>query len=105
MRRRRSAEAGLRGAYHSAEIEFVFETLPSKNLPWRPEDKKLSDEMSSYWTNFAKTGDPNGDSLVKWPAYDSEDKYEVMHLSATPHAAPAAHRARYELLDSLDSKQ
>ncbi len=92
-----------RGAYHSAEIEFVFETLPSKNLPWRPQDRKLSDEMSTYWTNFAKTGDPNGEGLAKWPAYDSQDEYEVMHLSATPHAAPAAHRARYELLDSLNS--
>ena len=43
-----------RGAYHSAEIEFVFGALASKNLPWRPEDRALSDLMSSYWSNFAK---------------------------------------------------
>ena len=61
--RPKDSAAPSRGAYHSAEIEFVFEALASKNLPWRPEDEKLSDLMSSYWTNFAKTGDPNGPGL------------------------------------------
>jgi para-nitrobenzyl esterase len=90
-----------RGAYHSAEIEFVFEALASKNLPWRPEDEKLSDQMSSYWTNFAKKGDPNGPGLPHWPAYNAHSKYEVMHLSASPQPAPDEHRARYEFLDAL----
>ncbi len=94
-----------RGAYHSAEIEFVFEALPSKALPWRAEDKKLSDEMSSYWTNFAKRGDPNGEGLPKWPVYNSADNYEVMHLSFDPHAAPDAHRARYEFLDRISGSK
>ncbi|MGA8030129.1 MAG: carboxylesterase/lipase family protein [Bryobacteraceae bacterium] len=90
-------------AYHSAEIEFVFETLASKKLPWRPEDRKLSKEISSYWTNFAKTGDPNGPGLPQWPACNAESKEEVMHLAAHPHAAPDNHRARYEFLDGLSS--
>jgi para-nitrobenzyl esterase len=89
------------GAYHSAEIEFVFEALPSKKLPWRPEDTKLSDLMSSYWTNFAKTGDPNGPGLPKWPLYSPADGYSVMHLSSDSHATPDQHRARYRLFDSL----
>jgi len=88
-----------RGAYHSAEIEFVFDALPSKNLPWRPEDRKLSDEMATYWSNFAKQGDPNGEGLPKWPPYDAKDGYQVMHLKAEPQAAPEKHRARYEFLD------
>ena len=89
------------GAYHSAEIEFVFETLPSKPLPWRPQDRKLSNLMSSYWTNFAKSGDPNGRGLPKWPAYKGDTHYQVMHLSAQLHAAPDKYRARYEFLDSM----
>ena len=94
------AKGGSPGAYHSAEIEFVFNVLPSKNLPWRPEDTKLADLMSSYWTNFAKTGDPNGPGLPKWPQYTADDHYPVMHLSATPAAEPDGHRDRYLVLDA-----
>lgn len=93
------SEGESRGAYHSAEIEFVFEALNSKALPWRPEDRKLSDQMSSYWTNFAKTGDPNGEGLPMWPAYRSSDGYQVMHLGADLHAAPATDTAQFEFLD------
>jgi para-nitrobenzyl esterase len=92
-------------AYHSAEIEFVFGVLASKELPWRPEDHQLSTLMSDYWTNFAKTGDPNGAGLPHWPAYTNRDEYEVMHLSDKPHAAPDQHRARYEFLDTLSPYQ
>jgi para-nitrobenzyl esterase len=92
-----------RGAYHSAEIEFVFEALASKKLPWRTQDRKLSEMMATYWSNFAKTGDPNSDDLPRWPVYSKQDGYQVMHLAAEPHAAPDQLRARYELLDSLAS--
>jgi len=86
------------GAYHSAEIEFVFEALDSKKLPWREEDRRLSDQMSSYWVNFAKTGDPNGPGLPRWPVYDSK-AWQVMHLRADSRSAPDAHRSRYVFLD------
>ena len=98
-----------RGAYHSADIEYVFETLDSKQLPWTEADRKLSDIMSSYWTNFAKTGDPNGPGLPKWPKTASDDKYQVMHLvegdGTAPKAAPDSVRTRYELLDRISTEK
>jgi len=92
-------------APHAGEIEFVFGMLSSKNLPWRPEDRKLSDLMAAYWTNFAKSGDPNGPDLPRWPEYSAQDGYQVMHLSADPHPAPDNHRARYLLLDGLRGRR
>jgi para-nitrobenzyl esterase len=84
-------------AFHSDDIEYVFGTLdtrPGWNV--RPEDRKLSDEMMSYWTNFAKTGDPNGTGLPEWPKYGKQD--ELIHLDATITAGPDALRPRYEFL-------
>ena len=84
-------------AYHSDEIEYVFGTLATRpGAEWRPEDRKLSEEMMSYWTNFAKTGDPNGPGLPAWPRFDKTG--EVMHLDRDSQATPDTTRARYEFL-------
>ncbi|HEU5342245.1 carboxylesterase/lipase family protein [Edaphobacter sp.] len=89
------------GAFHSDDIEYVFGTLDSRQQAvWRPEDRALSDQMQQYWTNFAKTGDPNGTGLPKWPVYNSSGDWQVMHLNATSEAKPDDLRARYLFLDS-----
>ncbi len=90
-------------APHAGEIEYVFQVLWTKDLPWRPEDYATSELMSSYWTNFAKTGNPNGPGLPHWPEYTAQAGDPVMHLSAKPVAIPDKHRARYEFLDSRKS--
>src|SRR5215467_727990 len=59
-------------AFHASEIPYVFGTFVWP-FPWEEADKKLSDAMASYWVNFAATGNPNGGSLVKWPAYSAKD--------------------------------
>lgn len=86
--------------FHSDDIEYVFGTLDARQQAnWRPEDHKMSDIMQTYWTNFAKTGDPNGGDLPKWPDYNAADGWQVMHLTPTPEARPDEHRARYEFLE------
>ncbi|MGO8837016.1 MAG: carboxylesterase/lipase family protein [Limisphaerales bacterium] len=92
-------------APHACEIEFVFRMLSSKHLPWRPEDREVSELMASYWTNFAKTGDPNGPGLPPWPAYNRQNGYPVMHLGPSPGSTPDRHRGRYEFLEHLGSDQ
>ncbi len=88
-------------APHASEIPFVFRVLSSKKLPWRPEDHQVSELMASYWTNFAKTGDPNGPGLPLWPRYRSEDGNPVLRIMAHPVAVKDWHRDRYEFMDRL----
>jgi len=86
-------------AYHSAEIEYVFGQLDSKaGVPWRPEDRQLSEQMRKYWTNFAKSGDPNGPGLPKWPTYTAADGWPFMILDAQPSAHKDDLRNRYLFL-------
>jgi para-nitrobenzyl esterase len=54
--------------------------------------------------NFAKTGDPNGAGLPKWPAYNSNSGWQVMVLDATPEAKPDPNRGRDLFLDSVWGK-
>jgi para-nitrobenzyl esterase len=94
-----------RGAYHSAEIEYVFGTLDSKaGMPWRPEDRRLSELMQNYWTNFAHNADPNGPGLPPWPAYGARGGWEVMYLSPQSKSEKDSARDRYLFLNSVWGK-
>lgn len=95
-------EPAARGAYHSAEIEYVFGNLDfNKTRTWRAEDRGLSAQMQKYWINFANSGDPNGAGLAQWPAYQPSSGWEVMYLSAQPKAEKDDHRSRYLFLNSV----
>jgi para-nitrobenzyl esterase len=98
------ATSGDIGARHAGEIEYVFGALDSlRNVPWEPSDRKLSDAMTTYWANFARTGDPNGAGLPKWPRYDQGGR--VMHLDETIRDTDDPLRPRYEALDAIMLKQ
>jgi para-nitrobenzyl esterase len=62
------------GAFHGLEIPFVFNAFDDRGWRWLPfsaTDHKLSQTMESYWTNFAKTGDPNSAGLPAWSYWGS----------------------------------
>jgi para-nitrobenzyl esterase len=89
------------GARHAGEIEYVFGALDSlPTVPWEDADRRLSDLMMTYWTNFARTGDPNGPGLPVWPRYSAQDGTPVMHLNETSAARPDERRPRYLALDA-----
>ena len=84
-------------AFHSDDIEYVFGTLDTRpGAVWRPEDRKLSEQMMSYWTNFARTGNPNGPGLPVWPKCGKDD--ELIHLDSAITSGPDTLRPRYEFL-------
>ena len=100
-----TATANDIGARHAGEIEYVFGALDSvPNVTWDEADRKLSDLMMSYWSNFARSADPNGPGLPKWPGYDKATGDQVMHLDVQSEAKPATDRARYEALDAIAAK-
>ena len=81
----------LRGAYHGSEIPYVFGNLYPPDRPWTDADRKIADIMSSYWANYIASGDPNGPSMPRWPAYDP-NAATVMelgdHFAPIPVASP-----------------
>jgi len=92
-------------AYHSGEIAYVFGSQHLLNdFKWTPEDQALSKQMQQYWANFAKTGDPNGGGLPKWPAYNASSDWQVIHLDAQPAASKDTTRERDVVLDSIWGK-
>jgi para-nitrobenzyl esterase len=73
---------------HEAEIPFVFGNPLSKGPlsgSFGESDKKISADIQTYWTNFAKTGNPNGDGLPAWPKFDLKRR---SFLEFTIHDGP-----------------
>ena len=83
------------GAFHSSELPYIFQTLSALDRPWQPVDFRLSRQMASYWTNFAKTGDPNGPGLPQWPQYQPAS-HTTMELGEHAGAMPEAGAAKVE---------
>jgi para-nitrobenzyl esterase len=79
--------AGKAAASHSSELEFVFgNLLPAGFLggPYTENDHKVSETIQTYWTNFAKTGNPNGSGLPEWPKFDPSSRPYLEFTAAGP---------------------
>ncbi|HXA76937.1 MAG TPA: carboxylesterase/lipase family protein [Candidatus Acidoferrales bacterium] len=85
------------GAAHGSEIAFVFGNFAAA-MPATDADKRVSDEVSSYWVNFAKAGDPNGSALPAWPAFTDANQ-QVMNLNDPSKAIPAPNLEKLQVLD------
>ena len=86
------------GASHGAEIAYVFGNQNGMGPPWSDADRKVSETIQSYWTNFARTGDPNGGGAPAWPGF-SESSQKVMQLDTTPAQIPVPNIEQLKALD------
>jgi para-nitrobenzyl esterase len=89
------------GAFHSAEFGYALHTLNKWNRPFTDTDYRLEDIMSSYWVNFAKTGNPNGEGLPVWPVFN-ENTPEVIELGDEVKATPLPFQKQLYLLDEMN---
>ena len=87
-----------RGATHTTEIPYAFN---NPTQLWTDVDRRLADTMSSYWVNFAATGDPNGQELPFWPAFIAGKSELQMMLGPKTEAGPASDAARVAVFDAL----
>ncbi|MGI5452394.1 carboxylesterase/lipase family protein [Streptomyces sp. CA-249302] len=85
--------SSVRRAAHGSEIDYVFGNPAPGTPPWTDEDRAVAGTVSSYWTNFAATGDPNGPGLPHWPAY-APAAGTVMEIGARFRPIPVADPAR-----------
>lgn len=107
-------DAATRGAFHTAEIAYVFNNVNGKSgyvepffrtndmaqRPWQDQDRKLADAMSSYWVAFATTGDPNHKGLPKWPVYRTSDNL-VMGLGDQIAVEQLPHNEALDFMDAF----
>lgn len=86
------------GAFHSAEFGYALKTLHRWDRPFTAWDHQLSDIMSSYWVNFAATGDPNGEGLPLWTAFDPGSP-QVMEFGEKAETTRLPYSAQLDFLD------
>lgn len=84
--------------YHAGELPYVYGNLWCFPGLYSPEDETLSEIMVSYWTNFAKTGDPNGNGLPRWEMR-TPAQTKVLLLDTTIKMVADPNEEIYEILD------
>lgn len=91
------------GAGHGSEVSFVFNTL---NARWgapaeaTPDEKELARIMNTYWTNFAKTGNPNGQGVPVWPLYETQKEQILdIDLDGKPVVKSDPRKARFNVVE------
>ena len=87
------------GSPHGQEVAYVFEHLNTKDSNISKSDFAISDAMSTYWTNFAKNGDPNGKGVPEWKPF-SDAHPEIMYFSQKPHMGSVPSAKSLEVLDA-----
>ncbi len=99
----------LNAAGHGAELPYVFGYPPGAAFSQMEpalnasRDVLLAEQIQTYWTNFAKTGDPNGPGLPQWPVFSAGEK--ILDFGDSPSAIGMPHPEEYALIDAYYAEQ
>ena len=93
------------GAPHAFEIEYAMGNLDKNPVyAWTPEDHQISKTMLTFFSNFIKTGDPNGGGLPQWAPITNPEQATFMNIGLKTASEKATDLERYHFLDQLYSK-
>ena len=87
------------GTPHGVDVPYVFQTLDRNRPDVTAVDLLISEALATYWTRFARRGDPNGEGLPTWPRFTEADR-SFMYFQQQPHPGPVPDAAALEVLDA-----
>lgn len=88
------------GAYHGAELAYVFGNFVPRDWAWTDADRALANTVQQYWVNFATNGDPNGPGLPAWSVFSPENP-TVLHFDGKIAAGPIPNQKNYAFWDKV----
>lgn len=91
---------GRLGSWHSGEEIYAYGNIPASSKLFDENDRKLSKQMSSFWLNFAKTGNPNGNGLPDWPI--NKNSITLLQFDAEVKAIEERYVKLYEIIDRME---
>jgi para-nitrobenzyl esterase len=92
------------GAFHAAELPYVFNNLDRMDRPWQTADKDLASTISSYWVNFIKSGNPNGPGLPVWLPVNLKGR-QIMCMDINPAMRPVISNEKWLFFKSFFKEQ
>jgi carboxylesterase 2 len=94
------------GVYHGSELWYTFGNIPTYyNLTWTDQDYELQAQMSEYWANFIKTGNPNGQGLPHFPATSTKAKQVMWLGDSTGASYLTTSAAKFDFMQAFFSQQ
>jgi para-nitrobenzyl esterase len=90
------------GAFHTSEVPYVLHTLHKWDRKWSSLDYQLEENLTDYWVNFAKTGNPNGKELPEWKTYDKHSG-NILLIDDKIESKPALYKKEMDFLEKFNS--
>jgi para-nitrobenzyl esterase len=88
------------GAFHTSEVPYALHTLHLWKRPWQQHDYNIQELMSSYWIQFIKTGNPNGNGLPQWSSYNKTEG-AILEIDTTTILKPALFKKEFDFLEKI----